>query len=350
MSVRYVMTCVLFSSITRSVVAFVGFPLGSVGLCPYKRHLDLPSSTAKLCPYKRHMVSTYSPPDVDVQAKEDYISQAYGLPKTPQFLPWSASINPSRDLSYMPMYQMQLDLIKEMKMEQIELPETFVHRDSTSKPARIGNAEFKNDQFRKIRMTYFDGGDNVQVFNSLWYPSYEYDVPMFGIDLISLGKSRVLSVIDFQPIHPDAEYSEKYISNMTDVKAKYPDLQGVLSGKIYDDTSFFSKNMLFGRFTDESKVQSQVLPAFKDYLHGYVDLMNKAQPDYNHESMEIVKNRQAAYDQYSALKDPAVGLFDAYFGKEWSAAFVHDYLFSFSSLETNEALKALSDAKKALEK
>jgi hypothetical protein len=163
MSVQYVMTCVLFSSITRSVVAFVGFPLSSVGLCPYKRHLELPSSTAKLCPYKRHMVSTYSPPDLDVKAKEDYISNAYHQPRTPQFLPWSESINPSRDLSYMPMYQMQLDLIKQMKMEQIELPETFVHRDSTSKPARIGNACFKNDQFRKIRMTYFDGGDNVQV-------------------------------------------------------------------------------------------------------------------------------------------------------------------------------------------
>jgi hypothetical protein len=54
---------------------------------------------------------------------------------------------------------------------------------------------------------------------------------------------------------------------------------------------------------------------YVDYLHGYVDLMNKAKPDYNHEKMEIVKNRQAAYDQYSALKDPAVGLFDAYFGK-----------------------------------
>jgi hypothetical protein len=48
---------------------------------------------------------------------------------------------------------------------------------------------------------------------------------MFGIDLISLGKGRVLSVIDFQPIHPTAEYSEKYISNMTDVRAKYPGMK-----------------------------------------------------------------------------------------------------------------------------
>jgi hypothetical protein len=162
-SVQFVISCAIFSSVTTSVTAFVGFPLSSVGLCPYKRHLELPSSTAKLCPYKRQMVSTFSPPDIDVQAKQNYISQAYSLPRTPQFLPWSESITPSRDLTYMPMYQMQLDLIKAMKMEQIELSESFVHRDSNTKPARIGNACFKNDQFRKIRMTYFDGGDNVQV-------------------------------------------------------------------------------------------------------------------------------------------------------------------------------------------
>lgn len=42
---------------------------------------------------------------------------------------------------------------------------------------------------------------------------------------------------------------------------------------------------------------------------------------------------QAAYDTYSAIKDPAVGLFDAYFGKEWSKSFVHDFLFTLSETE-----------------
>ena len=89
---------------------------------------------------------------------------------------------------------------------------------------------------------------------------------MLGIDLISLGKGRILSVIDFQPLHPTGEYSAKYISPLSKIRQKYPDLQGTLSGKIYDDTSFFSKNMLFGRFTDESKLTSVVKPAFSEYL------------------------------------------------------------------------------------
>jgi len=211
-----------------------------------------------------------------------------------------------------------------------EVSEQFVYSTSSIKPARIGNMVFSNDKFRKVRLTYFDAGDAVQVFNSLWYPSYQYDVPLFGVDLISLNKNRVLSVVDYQPLYPTKEYSAKYIDHMKPVRDKYVDLQGQLSGKIYDDTSFFSSQMLFGRFGDEEKLEPVVLPAYTEYLHAYMELMNNATPDSSNDSMKRVEQRQQAYDQYSAVKDPAVGLFDAYFGKEWSQAFVHDYLFTLS--------------------
>lgn len=151
------------------------------------------------------------------------------------------------------------------------------------------------------------------------------------MDLISLGKGRVLSVVDLQPLHPTAAYSEKHIDHLTPIRHKYPDLQGSLSGKIYTDTSFFSKNMLFGRFTDESKLQPVVFPAFVEYLDAYLKMMDNATPNNDPEAIALVKERQAAYDTYSALKDPAVGLFDAYFGKEWSHDFVYNILFSLAT-------------------
>jgi 15,16-dihydrobiliverdin:ferredoxin oxidoreductase len=235
----------------------------------------------------------------------------------------------------MPMLSHQLKKMKEIGMEEDIIDEKFIIRSSTVKAAKIGNISFKNDKFRKVRMTYFDAGEGVQVFNTLWYPDYQYDTPLLGVDLISLGLNRVLTVIDFQPLYPTEEYSSKYISHLTKIRSKYPDLQGVLSGKIYDDTSFFSKQMLFGRFADESKINSVVLPAFEEYLNEYVSMVNAAVPNYDAEAMKIVQQRQKAYDTYSAEKDPAVGLFDAYFGKEWSKAFVHDYLFSLSTSMNN---------------
>ena len=253
-----------------------------------------------------------------------------------QSLPWDISIKESRELTYMPMLNSALDVLKGLGMEEVAIDKKFVFQESSVKPARIGNVCFRNDKFRKVRLTYFDAGDGVQVFNCLFYPSFEYDIPLLGVDLISLGLNRVLSVIDFQPLHPTEEYSSKYISDLENIRIKYPDLQGTLSGKIYDDTSFFSKQMLFGRFTDESKVKSVVFPAFREYLMAYINLMDSAVPSNKIEDVKIVQERQMAYDKYSAEKDPAVGLFDAYFGKEWSKSFVHDYLFTLSTAPAGE--------------
>jgi 15,16-dihydrobiliverdin:ferredoxin oxidoreductase len=229
------------------------------------------------------------------------------------------------------MLQAQLNAMKELQMESVTIDNKFVYQHSSVKQARIASISFKNSIFRSVRLTYFDAGDSVQVFNSLWCPHYQYDIPMLGIDLISLGKSRVLSVIDFQPLIPTEEYSEKYISPLSSIRDKYPSLQGTLSGKIYDDTSFFSKNMLFGRFTDESKLMSDVLPAFDEYLQQYVQLAQSAVPNHSSANIAHVMERQKAYEVYSAAKDPAVGLFDAYFGKQWSSDFVHEYLFPLSA-------------------
>ena len=146
----------------------------------------------------------------------------------------------------------------------------------------------------------------------------------------------MLNVIDFQPLHPTPEYSTKYIDHLSLVRNKYPDLHGVLSGKIYDDTSFFSKQMLFGRFTDDSKINSVTSPAFDDYLSEYIKLIKNAKSNHNQEAKDIVFQRHKAYDIYSSIKDPAVGLFDAYFGKEWSHDFVHNYLFPLSKSSATE--------------
>eukprot|EP00607_Mallomonas_marina_P000162 CAMPEP_0182428094 /NCGR_PEP_ID=MMETSP1167-20130531/21015_1 /TAXON_ID=2988 /ORGANISM="Mallomonas Sp, Strain CCMP3275" /LENGTH=315 /DNA_ID=CAMNT_0024610765 /DNA_START=172 /DNA_END=1119 /DNA_ORIENTATION=+ len=242
-------------------------------------------------------------------------------------LPWAQSVEASRELTYMDMLKTQLDLIRKLKMEEVPLEDKFTYKTSDKKNARMASLHFKNDRFRKVRMSYFDAGNSVQVFNSLWYPSYEYDSPLLGLDLISIGPSRVMSVCDFQPLHPTQEYSTKHIEHLSPIREKYPDLHGTLSGKIYDDTSFFSKNMLFGRFTDESKIKPVVGPALEEYLNMYVKDVYAATPNFDPKAMAVVRDRQRQYDVYNAEKDPAVGLFDAYFGKEWSQSFVHDFLF-----------------------
>ena len=92
------------------------------------------------------------------------VGTSTNLPPTSNQLPWTQSIDVNRQLSYMPMLQEQLDTIKSLEgIKEISLPENFVYQTSKVKPAQIGNMCFATEKFRKIRMTYFDAGDNVQV-------------------------------------------------------------------------------------------------------------------------------------------------------------------------------------------
>ena len=57
-------------------------------------------------------------------------------------------------------------------------------------------------------MTYYDAGQDTQVFNSLWYPRAELgDLPLLGIDLIQF-KDKYLVVVDFQPLNEKQDILE----------------------------------------------------------------------------------------------------------------------------------------------
>lgn len=80
------------------------------------------------------------------------------LPRTKKdsaSLPWNKSITPSRSLTYMPMLESQLRKMKAMGMEQVSIEESLVYCESKVKPARISNMCFRNDKFRKVRLTYY---------------------------------------------------------------------------------------------------------------------------------------------------------------------------------------------------
>jgi len=245
-------------------------------------------------------------------------------------LPFTSSIVENSHLTWMEAVQNQIELLSELGFEKLDVDSKFTLKTGSKKPSRIASMAFKSEVFRKVRITYVDAGENMQVTNSLFYPSYEYDIPMLGIDLISLGRKRVLVGVDFQPLYPTEEYSARYIDFLAPIKAKYEGLQGSPSGKIYNDTSFFSRNMLFGRYENETMVDSEAIPASREYLNAYMKLAQKAVPNCSATHMAMVRERQAAYDAMNAEKDPAKPLFDSYFGKEWSDSFIHDFLFELA--------------------
>ena len=193
-------------------------------------------------------------------------------------------------------------------------------------PAMIESWCYECPELRKIRYTYINAGETAQIFNSVIYPNYQYDLPLLGIDFLSFGKKKILVVLDFQPLFRDPEYLEKYIEPMAPIKNKYKELAQDLEMKFYDANQYFSQNLLFAK-TDADTVVNKLFPAYKEYVQLYWQLLERAEPRTEPEAIERVVQAQKDYDIYSANRDPASGLFSSYFGAEWSEEFLHEFLF-----------------------
>jgi 15,16-dihydrobiliverdin:ferredoxin oxidoreductase len=193
-------------------------------------------------------------------------------------------------------------------------------------PAMIESWCYQCPQFRKIRYTYINAGETAQIFNSVIYPSHQYDLPLLGIDFLAFGQKKILVVLDFQPLFRDPDYLEKYIEPMAPVRQKYNELAQGLEMKFYDANQYFSPYLLFAK-TDAETVVNSLFPAYQEYIQLYWQLLEQAQPNTDPAAMQRIAEAQKEYDQYSAERDPASGLFSSYFGHEWSENFLYKFLF-----------------------
>jgi 15,16-dihydrobiliverdin:ferredoxin oxidoreductase len=259
-------------------------------------------------------------------------------------MPWKSSIDPKvtdEELLYMPFWEWQLSFMKEnltnLRVESCTNAGTdFSYKENTQKKSRMVNLCASSDEYRKIRLTYYDAGDNTQVFNSVWYPDPAYNLPVLGVDLLAFNRKKYLAIVDFQPLYADEkEHAAPFEHRLKPIKEQYPSSAGKMSSKFYDETQFFSQQMLFSRFEDETVISNELFPAFQSYVKEHLQLIRETTPC--RDSRHAVMERQKAYDTYSAERDPATGLFTAMYGEEWAMGFVHDFLFSMSERKATVA-------------
>jgi len=297
-------------------------------------HLEDPSSKERLDEESGFITKDMFKPFTDD------VENAYGMP-------WRTSMQANEDssppLTYMPFWEWQLSFMKDNLTNLHVLPcnpneseyypdskTDFSYDENIEKRGRMVNLCLASDEYRKIRMTYYDQGRGCQVFNSLWYPHESLNLPLLGIDLLAFGGMKFLAVVDFHPLYDDEKEHSRVFdeSILKPIREKYPTLQGKMSAKFYDETQFFSKNMLFSRFEDRDVIMDDLFPAFQEYLTAHVDLAKNTEPTA--EGVEYIRERVAEYDTYSAERDPAKGLLGNTFGSDWAEEYVHGFLFSWS--------------------
>ena len=123
-------------------------------------------------------------------------------------MPWYTTIgktNYEKPTLYMPFWEWQMELMQSSLtnlqsstyLDYFSSDSKYGFNDNLKKGgARIVNQCCKLDKYRKIRMTYYDTGDNTQVFNSVWYLDPKYNLPVLGIDILAFNRKKYLAIVD----------------------------------------------------------------------------------------------------------------------------------------------------------
>ena len=225
-----------------------------------------------------------------------------------------------------------------------------------------------------------DGGDvvtpdGIQVLNFVVLPNADTNLPVLGIDLVSLPGSKHLLLLDAQPMvapNPhESRWKDWYKTHVIveDKKKKEEEdkdepLKFAWGGDFPETVKqYVSKYALWTRLqnivppvekdTDDENtttttnnydndtpsitaidvIQGDIFVAFQEHLDTYLELLEQytTTVDDDDNNIEIVSiagdNNQPSYLDYRRNNDPAKPMLNALFGKEWTQSLLDDVLF-----------------------
>jgi phycoerythrobilin:ferredoxin oxidoreductase len=249
----------------------------------------------------------------------------------------------------MSLYQPFLDSAINQLHDRLALQPYPIPAGFESKSAIVGKGAHQNEvlttsygfqapKLRQIRAAHVQGGSALQVLNFVIFPHLNYDLPFFGADLVTLPGGHLIA-LDMQPLfRDDPDYQQKYTQPILPIFEAYqPELPW--GGDFPEEARpFFSPAFLWTRPQKTEVVETHVFAAFNDYLQAYLDLVDRAEPVIDPQALAEIEQAQLRYLRYRAEKDPARGMFNRFYGSEWTEEYIHGFLFDLErTLSSAEA-------------
>jgi phycoerythrobilin:ferredoxin oxidoreductase len=238
----------------------------------------------------------------------------------------------------MTLYQPFLDraistLKSRLELQPYPIPEGFerksaiVGKGKNQQEIVTTSYAFQAPKIRQIRAAHVQGGNALQVLNFVIFPQLNYDLPFFGADLVTLPGGHLIA-LDMQPLfRDDRAYQTKYSDPILPIFHTHQ--QHLPWGGDFPEEArpFFSPAFLWTRPQETSAVETHVFAAFQDYLTAYLDFVAQAKSIEDPQALTEIKQAQLKYLRYRSEKDPARGMFQRFYGSEWTEEYIHGFLF-----------------------
>lgn len=240
----------------------------------------------------------------------------------------TASSAPSIRQQQHPLIRQLADRIESIWQEHLELspyalPEElgFVEGKLEGERLVIENRCYQTPQFRKLHLELAKVGTSLDILHCVMFPRPEFDLPMFGCDLVG-GRGQISAAIaDLSPLNATRILSETYASPLRQL----PDYEFTGKRELPEWGDIFSEFCLFIRPANETE-ETQFLTRLTDLLTLHCQIAIASLPVSPAQQAEI----KAAQDYYCTKQqknDKTRRVLEKAFGSEWAEFYMTTVLF-----------------------
>jgi len=212
-----------------------------------------------------------------------------------------------------------------LTLEPYHLPEDlgYVEGKLEGEKLIIENRCYQTPQFRKIHLELAKVGSNLDILHCVMFPRPEYDLPMFGADLVG-GRGQIsMAIADLSPVRPDHTLPDAYQLA----------LQALPTTAFSETRSFPTWGTIFSDYCLFIRPQSQDEEAtFLNQVEAYMKLHCEraiATPPTPDRRAEILAG-QHHYCEQQQQNDKTRRVLEKAFGSAWADRYMTTVLFDLA--------------------
>ena len=194
----------------------------------------------------------------------------------------------------------------------------------------IENRCYQTTQFRKLHMELAKVGSMLDILHCVMFPRIEYDLPMFGCDLVGGRGGISAAIADLSPLNMNGTKSA-LPSNYNTQLASLPELNFSQPRELPEWGEIFSEFCIFIR--PGSPEEEQIfLSRVENFLEIHCQNAVAAKP-VSPETTSKLLERQLNYCTKQQQNDKTRRVLEKAFGSEWAEYYMTTVLFDTPSRE-----------------
>lgn len=205
-----------------------------------------------------------------------------------------------------------------------EIPENlgYIEGNFEGEKLIIENRCYQTAQFRKLHLELARVGDRLDILHCVMFPRANYDLPIFGVDLVGSKIGIGAAIVDLSPVNRDRLLPNSYrqvLANLNPIEFSQP-------RNLPEWGNIFSEFCLFVRPGDSNEEQ-MFLKRVQEYLALHCQIAAAKSPIFSLTKQAQILLGQHYYCTQQQQNDKTRRVLEKSLGQSWTDRYMSQMLF-----------------------